>query len=748
MSGALRGVTVVDFGQYIAGPLTTMLLADQGADVIRVDPPGGPVFRTPANQVWNRGKRRIVLDLTTDADRLIARRLVEQADVVVENFRPGVMRRLGLGPADMLAANPTLVYCSLPGFAHDDPRAAIAAWEGLVQAAAAVSSDSGGDPIATALPISSVFGAFFAVVSASMALLARERDGLGQWIEVPLFDATLGAHGFRVQRVHAQPPVPNPDDPVPGLHSWMGAHRCKDGRYVFFHPGNKRAESFVAEVAGVDWEATPDRSSLIDDIFRSRTAAEWEEIGAQRGTEIVEYRSSARWLREPHAREAGLVVEVDDPLYGKMTQPGVQVHLRSTPGRIGRPAPEPDADRAQLLELSGRPDQRAIAARTTDTGADALAALHGIKVLELTILLAGPTCGRTLMEFGADVIKIENPNERHIPASWVPSHQAFHVDVNRGKRSITIDLKTPEGIELFWRLAANADVLVENYRPGVLDALGIGYEAVHERNPRLVFASINTYSYQGPWRTRPGHEHLGQAVSGMAERFGGDGPPKFQHVRAAVDHGTGLMAAYAIALALLDRERTGEGQQVNAALAMTGTALQASLMYDFDGRVWDECRGQQVLGSGPLQRLYRAADGWLYVGCRFDELTRLLKTLDLDSAYETSPELEHVLETKFATDSAKRWVDQLIAAGLAAHELQTVDELVADDSLKARGVVVTRDHQGLGLVDQLSTIPRLTRTPTRIGSPSTPLGSEGPEIIADSGPDANWPHRRNAGSIE
>jgi crotonobetainyl-CoA:carnitine CoA-transferase CaiB-like acyl-CoA transferase len=279
----------------------------------------------------------------------------------------------------------------------------------------------------------------------------------------------------------------------------------------------------------------------------------------------------------------------------------------------------------------------------------------------------------------------------------------------------------------------------------VLDALGIGYEAVHERYPRVVFASINTYSYQGPWRTRPGHEHLGQAVSGMAERFGGDGPPKFQHVRAAVDHGTGLMTAFAVALALLDRERTGKGQQVNAALAMTGTTLQASLMYDFDGRGWDECRGQHVLGGSPLQRLYRATDGWLYVGCRFDEVGQLLKTLDLDLAHWGSPDLEHVLETKFASGSAKRWVDQLTAVGLGAHELRTVEELVADDSLKARGVVVTRNHQELGLVDQLSTIPHLSRTPTRIGSPSTPLGSEGAEIIADFGSDGSWPRPRDTG---
>src|SRR5512140_2321287 len=116
MPGALDGVRVIDFGQYIAGPMTAMLLADQGADVVRIDPPGGPRHDTPANATWNRNKRSIVLDLKDEADRATARRLIETADVVVENFRPGVMDGLGLGPAAMTTANPQLIYCSLPGF--------------------------------------------------------------------------------------------------------------------------------------------------------------------------------------------------------------------------------------------------------------------------------------------------------------------------------------------------------------------------------------------------------------------------------------------------------------------------------------------------------------------------------------------------------------------------------------------------------------------------------------------------------
>lgn len=128
MAGALEGTRVIDFGQYIAGPLAAMLLGDHGADVIRIEPPDGPRWNTPANATWNRNKRSIALNLKNETERETARRLVAGADVVIENFRPGVMDRLGLGAAAMTEANPRLIYCSLPGFGSDDPRAQVRAW--------------------------------------------------------------------------------------------------------------------------------------------------------------------------------------------------------------------------------------------------------------------------------------------------------------------------------------------------------------------------------------------------------------------------------------------------------------------------------------------------------------------------------------------------------------------------------------------------------------------------------------------
>jgi crotonobetainyl-CoA:carnitine CoA-transferase CaiB-like acyl-CoA transferase len=136
MAGALDGLRVLDFGQYVAGPLIAMMLGNHGADVVRIDPPGGPRWRHPGNAVLQRGKRSLVLDLREDTGLAEARRLAERADVLVENFRPGVMDRLGLGAAGLHQVNPRLIYCSVPGFGSDDSRAGIQGWEGVVEAAA------------------------------------------------------------------------------------------------------------------------------------------------------------------------------------------------------------------------------------------------------------------------------------------------------------------------------------------------------------------------------------------------------------------------------------------------------------------------------------------------------------------------------------------------------------------------------------------------------------------------------------
>lgn len=713
--GALDGVRVIDFGQYIAGPLAGMLLADQGADVIRVEPPSGPAFDVPANATWNRGKRSIVLDLKKEADVATARRLVETADVVIENFRPGVMERLGLGAEALMAANPRLLYCSLPGFAADDPRAELPAWEGVVAAAGGIYSRREQQPIYTAIPISSAYGAILGALSIAMALNARGRDDVGQRIEVPLFDATFAAMGYHGQRVHN---APAPMMPAGGMMGWTRVVQCKDGRYVQFHAGNGNFVDFAKAVGAEDWGQSADLMKRVDDLFLTRTAQEWEDFSAKVQTECAICYSSAEWMDHPHARGSKMVVEVEDPRLGSMRQPGVQVRMSETPGRIRHAAPAPGADGAAIrAEFAGRAPVVAAAA-----GVGTLkSVLDGVKVLDLCIVLAGPTCGRALAEFGADVVKIDNPGRQAV---------AFHLDINRAKHSILIDLKKPEGLELFWDLAKEADVIVQNYRAGAADRLGIGYEEARKRNPGIVYASLNAYGYDGPWATRPGHEQLAQASTGMQVRFGGDRRPTLQPY-AVNDYGTGFMGAYGVALALLHKQRTGQGQHINTALAYTACTLQSLYFQDYAGKTWDEAKGQDALGAGPMNRLYRASDAWFFFAAPESLLPALERVPGLAGISGVQGAArEAFLEDRFAKGSCAEWTARLLEAGAGAHRVVSPAEIMDDPWSQTHGLSITREVEGVGTVTHIGPSPRLSRTPLRPGRPTPPPGSDAASILA------------------
>ncbi|MDA0352887.1 MAG: CoA transferase [Chloroflexi bacterium] len=728
--GALDGVRVIDFGQYIAGPMAGMLFADQGADVIKVDPPTGPSYDTPANATWNRGKRSIALDLKSDADLEVAHRLVASADVVIENFRPGVMDRLGLGAVASAEGNPRLVYASLPGFADDDPRRDVPGWEGVVSAAAAtyfprgtVGADGEARPVYTAIPNASGYAAFQTAVAVTMALIARDRDGVGQRIQVPLFDAMFGAIGYRGQH-------PQGFRPTRGGAMRTTQYECADGRWIMFHTGNQNVPQFM-ELAGIaDWPEQglfdPDRADDLEAaeeaLFRTKTAQEWEDIVAEAGCECTVCRTSEEWMSHPHARESQAIVDVVDPLLGKTSQPGINARMSATPGAIRGPRSLLDADRAAILaELDA-----AEAPATPPASDEQLrSVLNGVKVLDLCIVLAGPASGRTLAEYGADVIKIDSPTRG--------DKIMFFSDVSRAKRSILLDLKSEEGLEVFWQLVDEADVIVQNYRYGAAERLGVDYESVKKRKPGIIYGSMNAFGHIGPWARRPGHEQLAQATTGMQLRFGSERPTL--QVNAINDYGTGFMGAYGVALALLHRNRTGEGQHIDSALAYTAVTLQSPFLIGYEGKVWDEAHGQDALGDGPLHRAYRAGDGWLFLGARPADIERLemLAGLEGIGALEGDA-LANALETAIAGGTVDEWVTTLVAAGAGAHRaVQDVRDVMTDPWVEQHGLSLTREHMDRGPVTTTGPAARLSRTPLVPGRPAPTPGSDAAEILAEVG---------------
>jgi crotonobetainyl-CoA:carnitine CoA-transferase CaiB-like acyl-CoA transferase len=430
----LDGVRVLDFGQYVAGPMASTLLADAGAEVTRIEPPGGPRFTDPGNAYLLRGRTAThVLDLKSAAGQSQALALVARSDVLIENFRPGVMARLGLGAEACHDLNRGLVYCSLPGFSELDERAAVAGWEGVILAAGGAYTRQAGSPIFTgttgetpdfpSLPLASCFAAGLAALSACAALIARERDGgLGQRIEIPLADALLEASGILTTRVEKQAPMRG------GVFA-PGLYRSRDDQVLCFTSGVFRHLEGLARISGnaawtedgtLDWHALrtdPEaparwRGRLVG-LFATRDADEWEALLRPAGIPVARLRTTREWLREPAAEAAGCVVEQDDgtgrPVrtLGAAVDFGPPAQVSSPPGLAGPPGAPP---------------------------------LTGIKVLDLCRVVAAPTVTRLLTDLGAEVIKVDiDPAE----ARSAYDEPLFHVYLNRGKKGAVLNLKAP-----------------------------------------------------------------------------------------------------------------------------------------------------------------------------------------------------------------------------------------------------------------------------------------------------------------
>ncbi len=710
--GALDGLRVIDFGQYMAGPLAAMMLADHGADVIRIDPPSGPLWDTPGNAVWNRGKRRISLDLKTADGRRTAQELIASADVVVENFRPGVMDRLGLGAEESTNINDRLIYLSMPGFSPDDERAGIPGWEGVVSAPVGTYSGSlmadAPQPVYTAVPIASSYAAFTGCAGVSMALVARERDGFGQQIEASLHDSLYQAIGIRGLKYLDRDA---PRGPVP----WVGPYECSDGRWVFFHAAYSHFIRQFCVAAGVpqwldepwsnaseiqqDFALADVARAQLTNIFLTRTAQEWEDLINEAGPPTVRSLDSSEWLHEPHAREAEIIVELDDPQLGPMLQPGIQVRMGGTPGEIRGPRRALDADRADIMSELSRTAPSAMSA----PGGRLSKALEGMTALDLCIILAGPTCGRTLAEFGADVVKIDNPSREN--------GIMLHEDINRGKRSMLLDLKRDEGREVFMELAADVDVVVQNYRMGKVGGLGVDYDSVRQINPDVVYASLNAFGEIGPWAGRAGWEQLAQSASGMMTRYG-DTEPTLQPF-AINDYGTGINGAFGVGMALYHRLRTGEGQQVFTALARTASTMQSSMLHEYEGKRWDEPAGQDAVGEGPLHRLYEASDGWLFIGAKPEQ-----------SGDMPTPE-------ELKTRTVAEWVSDLTDKGIGASAVGSVEDAMTEERAVSEGFSITRDHEGRGRVRTNGPSVKMSRTPVEVGRPAMVPGSGASEVLGD-----------------
>ncbi len=375
-------------------------------------------------------------------------------------------------------------------------------------------------------------------------------------------------------------------------------------------------------------------------------------------------------------------------------------------------------------------------------------ALAGVRVLDATQVMAGPFCTMLLGDLGADVIKVEAPGgdtTRGMTGSRGTESPGFW-SINRNKRGIVLNLKEPRAQEVFRRLAGRSDILVENYRPGVLGALGLGYEDLRQLNPALVYASISGFGGSGPYARRGGFDLVAQGMSGIMSVTGEAGRPPVKCGIPITDLGAGLLALQAILAAYVHRLKTGEGQLVDTSLLEAGVALSVweSAQYLSGGGV------PQPLGSAhrmfaPYQGV-RCADGYITLGAAnarsWERLAHaigrpeLLERAEYRSAegrVESRLRLAEEIETVTTTRPRAHWLRVLDEAGVPCGPILDYEEVFADPQVRERGLVQEVEHPTAGRIRVVGPAVKLSETPARVRRPSPLLGEHTREVLREIG---------------
>jgi crotonobetainyl-CoA:carnitine CoA-transferase CaiB-like acyl-CoA transferase len=477
-------------------------------------------------------------------------------------------------------------------------------------------------------------------------------------------------------------------------------------------------------------------------VIRTKPYAEWASIFDAADVPFAQARLTEESLDDPQVAANGMVVEVQDPEVGPMLQMGVPIELSATPGRVKGPRMLPSTPPGRLPD--DLPDILAVAPQQPRQTGPFDPPLQGIRVLEITNLIAGPTAGRLLADLGADVIKFE-PLDGDMSR---PIGRTYFFNLNAHKRSMSVNTRTPEGKEVAQKVAATADVLLANMRPGATERMGIGPEVLKTLNPRIIETHVTGYGWRGPYAHRPGIDPLAQALMGLQRAQGGPGnPPVFPAQLAPTDFTTGAMGALGAILALFVRERTGVVQRVDSNLLNGGIILSSEWFTRYAGKPTRRLADRGQYGLDAWHRLYQAHDGWLYVVAETPAerlaLCRALACADMDQTNADAPTGCHPAETPLAQALAQRFAGLRLTESLTRLQQAGVpcapavaghSELFLDDPhATANDMVVVYQHPVIGRLRLARHYIRFGNTQIVAGRPTPLLGEHTRQILQEVG---------------
>lgn len=796
MGAPLEGLRVIELDSSMTGAQTGQMLADFGAEVVLVEPPGGSVLRAhPSWPLWGRGKRSVVLDLSTDEGRAAARSLAAAADVLVESFRPGTADRLGLGYDELSASNPRLIYVSITGWGRRGPYRDAPGYEGLVLAKLGEmwsywQMTGKKRPAFVSTPYASVSATHAALHGILGALTEREHSGAGQRVETSLALA-VGALDPWGQALHMitsrypdafSPGYPYDDEgnPLTSFASALLVAMTSDGYWLQFSQVQPRLFRAMLEELGLGslledpyWAGIPNLDSmekrielleLLQREVRKKSLAQWQEIFDRNENVFAEtFRQGSELLHHPQVVHDGNAVVVEDPRLGPVLQPAPPVCLDKEPARVGGPAPLLDADRAVLGTWKPRPASPATAAAAGDAPP-----LAGLTVLELGSFYAAPYGATILTDLGARVIKIEETGGDHFRL-LIAFPEAAAMKVLQGKQSLAVDIGTPEGRQIVLDLAKNVDLVLSAFRAGVAKRHGLGAADFHAVNAGIIYVDSPGYGTDGPYGRRPAFAPTISAGTGVAMRNIGQVPPPEQmrdlrpeqmrpmalRLTVAANKGgtqpdgiSALTVGTALSLAAYLRATGRGGHHMKTSMLLSTAHALSETMLEYEGKPVPPTADAKTLGYSALYRLYLTSDGWVFLAAHgprdwprlvaavSDRLPELTEAPWQDGQYhvEHDAELATLLEKLFLQQPAAEWEGQLLAAGVGCvvAEHRTMESSLMGEFGQASGFVQDAYSPIFDMYPRLGPLVSFSRSQTRcLGGCIT--GQHTDEILAELG---------------
>ncbi|MBP7336295.1 CoA transferase [Niveispirillum sp.] len=768
MPGPLENLVVVDVSQVRAGLIAGVLLADHGAEVIKVEPKGGnPFAHELTRKGWDRGKRAVELDIRHAAERAQVLVLAARADILIHSLEEAEARALGLD-AEMLAkSHPALIVCALTAYGADTPLADRPYGESLAAARLGAMIEKGNPhregPFYLGHPALHYGQAFVAVIDILAALRARHENGVGQGVEASLLDSFLAqspmnwwSHPQNISYIKREAKASTKGTPFGHTRLVTGLAQCGDGEYLQLHTGGPGGFKRTMDLLGFG-----DRVKAVDgpemavplsedeyriarvelyEAMKKKPRAEWLRLFHEADIAALPVLRPAEALLDEQVEFVGQRVEVQDADFGTIHQAGPAIRFAATPGITVSPAPAVGQDNDRLPAFLSRPVRVACAAVRP-----VKAALEGIRVLDFSSFFACGYAGRMMSDMGADVIKIETDGGDQMR----PLPDPFEA-CQRGKRGIVVNIKTPEGIEIIQKLVKTADIVMHNWRPGKADKAGIGYAALSAINPKLIYAYLPGYGSKGPKSKLKSFAPLISGFCGLLYEGAGEGNAPVPSVYGNEDYNNGFLGAVGVLMALENRYRTGKGDYLECPQVHSSLFTTSEHFLDADRQVTLSLKmGKDQMGFGALDRLYPTRDGWICIACETDERFAALAGavgqpgLTSDPRFATPRDrsahdaaLSAALEPFFAAHTSADAFAILDAAGAPCEiptETHWLPDFFKQDWALDSQRVLDQPTSLHGPIQEIGLFTRLKGTPGVVRGTAPGLGQHTREVLRELG---------------